>query len=165
MGERRRGWIPDDSTIFQYGANKGYVKFDDGGSRRIVKNCRALVGSLELAKLFRGREPQPFVCVTSCSAARTLPSIINLEIILAVPSSLFCFLCRFLVNCLWIVRPSCTRSSNFPSNQSFRRRSKWRVCSFAFDLELGFCRSRAGIVIAAFMATHQAVSSTKYEAE
>ena len=37
--ERRRGWIPDDSTIFQYGANKGYVKSDEGGSRRIVKNC------------------------------------------------------------------------------------------------------------------------------
>ena len=35
MGERRRGWIPDNSTIFQYGVNKGYVKSDEGGSRRI----------------------------------------------------------------------------------------------------------------------------------
>ena len=35
MGERRRGWIPDNSTIFQYGANEGYVKSDEGGSRRI----------------------------------------------------------------------------------------------------------------------------------
>ena len=35
MEERRRGWIPDNSTIFQYGANEGYVKSDEGGSRRI----------------------------------------------------------------------------------------------------------------------------------
>ena len=35
MGERRRGWIPDDSTVIQYGANEGYLKSDDGGSRRI----------------------------------------------------------------------------------------------------------------------------------
>ena len=34
MGERR-GWIPDNSTILQYGANEGYVKSDEGGSRII----------------------------------------------------------------------------------------------------------------------------------
>ena len=30
-----RGRIPDNSTIFQYGANEGYVKCNEGGSRRI----------------------------------------------------------------------------------------------------------------------------------
>ena len=35
MGERRRGWVPDNSRIFQYGANEGYVKSDEDGSRRI----------------------------------------------------------------------------------------------------------------------------------
>ena len=28
--------IPDNSTIFQYGANEGYVNFLEGGSRSVV---------------------------------------------------------------------------------------------------------------------------------
>ena len=70
---------------------------------------------------------------------------------LVFSSSESCFLLG-LVRRFWMVRPSSSRSSSSPARQDDKRLSKQAIWSLDFEVRLGFCNSRAHIVMAAFRA-------------
>ena len=96
---------------------------------------------------------------TWCSAALTLPSIINLANVRAVCASVFCM---FLRKRLCMARPSWTRLLMSPSLYSFSRRSRHWMWSFALDDAEGFCKSSAGSIIADFKAMASSAPASAY---
>ena len=99
------------------------------------------------------RRGDPFlVSDSNLKADFTFPwniSLVNECVIFSLSESVVLYFC--FRRC-WIVRPSMIRLLMSPFIQAMKQRCRQSVCSGSFEFVRGFCRSNAGIIMAAFSA-------------